>query len=117
MCSSIIFWMTFLISSTTASERSETIVSVLAILAIFISCSGLFALSLYSVNGRIKEISIRKVFGASVANVVLLLSRDFVKLVLIGGIIALPLTYQLTKPWLEGYAYKMEFDACYFWCH
>jgi putative ABC transport system permease protein len=95
-------------------QKTATSVSLLAIVAVFISCSGLFALSLYSVNGRTKEISIRKVFGASVSSVVMLLSRDFVKLVIIGGIIALPFTHQLTKLWLEGYAYKMEFDASLF---
>ena len=98
----------------TEDQRAAMIVSVLAIVAIFISCSGLFALSLYSVNGRMKEISIRKVFGASAANVVLLLSRDFVKLVAIGGIIAVPWSYQLTKIWLENYAYKMGFDVSLF---
>ena len=92
-------------------QKAATIVSALAGVAIFISCSGLFALSLYSVNGRTKEISIRKVFGASVSNVVLLLSRDFIKLVIIGGILALPLTHQAIKLWLEGYANKMRFDA------
>jgi putative ABC transport system permease protein len=95
-------------------QKAATLVSALALVAIFISCSGLFALSLYSVSGRTKEICIRKVFGASVSNVMLLLSRDFIRLVIIGGILALPLTYQIIKLWLEGYAYKMKFDVWLF---
>ena len=92
-------------------RKMEGIVSGLALLAVFISCSGLFALSLYSVGRRTKEISIRKVFGASMPDVVMLLSRDFAMLVLVGGMIALPLSYQGIGLWLERYAYKMPVDT------
>jgi putative ABC transport system permease protein len=95
----------------TTERQLGSIVSGLSFLAIFISCSGLFALALYSVNRRTKEISIRKVFGATVKNVVLLLSRDFLKLVVIGGVFALPLSYQGIRLWLERYAYKMPVNA------
>ena len=74
------------------SERQVgKIVTTLAILAVIIACSGLFALSLYSVDRRAKEISIRKVFGASVSNVVVLLSRDLFSLTLIGGLVTIPI--------------------------
>jgi len=75
---------------------------------------GLFGLSLYSVNRRTREIGIRKVMGASVSNVVVLLTRDFVKLAIIGGIIGIPLVYQGSKIWLEKYAYKMPVDISLF---
>ncbi len=98
-----------------ASEQQvEAVIGGLTILAIIISCLGLFGLSLYSVNRRTKEIGIRKVFGASVSNVVVLLSRDFVKLVLIGGIIGIPFAYQGLKIWLERYAYQMPIDVSLF---
>jgi putative ABC transport system permease protein len=91
----------------TPDRQMGSIVSGLTLLAIFISCSGLFALALYSVNRRTKEISIRKVFGATVKNVVLLLSGDFFRLIVIGGILAVPLSYLGIRLWLERYAYKM----------
>lgn len=91
-----------------AAERQiGGIATTLTFIAIFISCSGLFALALYSVSRRTKEISIRKVFGATVNHVVLLLSQDFLKLIVIGGIFALPLSYAGVRLWLERYAYQM----------
>ena len=91
-----------------------TIVSVLTLLAIFISCSGLFALSLYSVNRRTKEIGIRKVLGATISSVMLLLSRDFARLLVIGIIITIPVSYYALDVWLEKYAYKMPVDSWLF---
>ncbi|HEX6225109.1 MAG TPA: FtsX-like permease family protein, partial [Chryseolinea sp.] len=88
-------------------QNAEVLLSALAFLAFFISSSGLFALAMYSIGGRIKEISIRKVFGASSSNLALMLGRDFLKLVVIAGLIALPLEYQGVSIWLERYAYKM----------
>jgi putative ABC transport system permease protein len=77
-----------------------------AILAIFISCLGLLALSSYSAVQRTKEIGVRKVLGASVSNIVNLLSKDFVKLVLIAMTIAVPASLLVMHKWLEGFAYK-----------
>lgn len=79
-----------------------------AILAIFISCLGLFGLSSYSTAQRVKEIGIRKVLGASVSGIVQLLSSDFVKLVLIGITIALPLAWWAMNNWLEDFAYSID---------
>ena len=97
------------------SERQVgKVVTTLAILAVIIACSGLFALSLYSVDRRAKEISIRKVFGASVSNVVVLLSRDLFSLTLIGGIVTIPLMFFAVRQWLAGYAYQMPLNEWMF---
>lgn len=97
------------------SERQiASIVLLLTILAIFISCSGLFALSLYAVNRRTKEIGIRKVLGATVSSVMLLLSRDFARVLFIGVMFSIPLTYYALEAWLEKYAYKMPVDGLLF---
>jgi len=97
------------------SERQVgKVVTTLAILAVVIACSGLFALSLYSVDRRAKEISIRKVFGASVSNVVVLLTRDLFLLTIIGGIVTIPLMFFAVRQWLAGYAYQMPLNEWMF---
>jgi putative ABC transport system permease protein len=68
----------------------------------------LFGLSSYTIVQRTKEIGIHKVLGASPANIVSLLSKDLVRLVLLAGVIALPLTYAVASDWLEGYAFHIE---------
>jgi ABC-type antimicrobial peptide transport system permease subunit len=75
-------------------------------LAIFISCMGLLGLVMYTTNLRIKEIGIRKVLGASVSHIVSILSKDFLRLVLIASLIAIPLTWWAMNKWLENFAYK-----------
>jgi putative ABC transport system permease protein len=77
-------------------------------LAILICCLGLYGLSIYVAERRIKEIGIRKVLGASVPNIVGMLSRDFVKLVMIAFLIAIPLGYYGMTKWLENFAYRIE---------
>jgi len=77
-------------------------------LAIFIACLGLLGLSSYTAVQRTKEIGIRKVLGASVENIVALLSKDFLKLVLMASILALPLAYGAMHRWLENYAFRIE---------
>jgi len=72
-------------------------------IAIFISCLGLFGLALFTAEQRTKEIGIRKVLGASVASIVYMLSKDFLKLVLIANLIALPLGWYFMSSWLENY--------------
>ena len=79
-----------------------------AILTIFISCIGLFGLSVLSAEKRIKEIGIRKVLGASVSNVVTILSRDFVKLVVISLVLAVPVAWIAANKWLENYPYRIN---------
>jgi putative ABC transport system permease protein len=78
-----------------------------AILTIFISCIGLFGLSVLSAEKRTKEIGIRKVLGASVAAVVTILSTDFLKLVLISLVLAIPLAWMASNKWLENYPYRI----------
>lgn len=84
--------------------------SILAGLAIFISCLGLFGLALFMAERRTKEIGIRKVLGASVANIWALLSREFVWLVLLGSLIASPIAFWLMKSWLQKYEYRIDIN-------
>ena len=90
-----------------ADTQVSRMVGILAGLAIFISCLGLFGLASYSAERRIKEIGIRKVMGASVNSIVLLLSRHFIRLVLIANLIAWPLAFWAIGRWLEDYAYRV----------
>ena len=79
-----------------------------AILTIFISCIGLFGLSVLSAERRTKEVGIRKVLGASVKHVVTMLSRDFVKLVILALLIAIPLGWYAANSWLQNYPYRIS---------
>ncbi|HTQ65369.1 MAG TPA: ABC transporter permease [Puia sp.] len=81
---------------------------VFASLAIIISCLGLFGLAAYTAERRTREIGIRKVLGASVSGIAGLLSKDFLRLVLIAGIIAFPLAWWAMYKWLQNYAYRIE---------
>src|SRR6187401_420591 len=80
---------------------------IVAVLAIFISCLGLFGLASFTAEQRIKEIGVRKVLGASVLNLWQLLSRDFVILVLIACAIAIPVAWYFMNDWLKPYDYKI----------
>ncbi|GAB3198286.1 putative permease [Pontibacter aydingkolensis] len=92
--------------------KSEAVIGKLtnyfAGIAIFISCLGLFGLALFTAEQRKKEIGIRKVLGASVSSIVFMLSKDFLKLVLLANVIALPLGWYLMSGWLDDYAYRTE---------
>jgi putative ABC transport system permease protein len=79
-----------------------------AVLAIIISCIGLLAISIMTVLQRTKEIGIRKVLGSSVTSIILLLSKDFVKLVLLAAVIAFPIAWWLMNSWLQSYAYRIS---------
>lgn len=91
-----------------ADARTGRIVNAFTIISIFISCLGLFGLAAFAAQQRVKEIGVRKVLGASVANIVGLLSRDFVKLILISILIATPLTWYLMNQWLKDFAYRID---------
>jgi putative ABC transport system permease protein len=82
-------------------------VAIMAGLAILISCLGLFGLASFSAEKRTREVGIRKVLGASVADVVLLLSKQFIRLVLIANLIAWPLAWLALHRWIEDYAYRV----------
>lgn len=79
--------------------------------AIFISCLGLLGLALFMAEQRKKEISIRKVLGASTANILTLLNKDFIKLVAIANLIAFPLAYLIINKWLSAYEYRVSISA------
>ena len=89
-----------------AEQKQGTLFTLFAFIAIFIACLGLFGLSAFSITQRIKEIGIRKVLGASVANIVGLLSKDFLKLVGIAALIAFPVAWYVMHNWLEDFAYR-----------
>ncbi len=90
--------------------RFEKIVSIFTVLAIIISCMGLIGLSSYTAIQRTKEIGIRKVLGASLVNIVSLLSVDFLKLIVLATILSLPVSYFALKNWLEVYAYRIPLE-------
>lgn len=89
-------------------ERTGNIFTSFAILAIIVACLGLFALSAFMAEQRSKEISIRKVLGASVTQVTTLISKDFVKLVLISVLLASPIAWYAMKQWLQDFAYQVS---------
>ena len=84
------------------------IINSFTLVAILISCLGLFGLSAFSAEQRNKEIGIRKVLGASVSGIVGLLLKDFIKLVVIAFIIATPIAWWATGQWLQGFVYRVS---------
>ncbi|MEX2232735.1 MAG: FtsX-like permease family protein [Cyclobacteriaceae bacterium] len=97
-----------------AEQRTGKLTRVATCIAILISCLGLFGLSSFTVIQRTKEIGIRKVMGATVNNIMFLLSKDFLKLVLMGFILSAPIAYYLMDKWLEKFAYRMDLAAWIF---
>ncbi len=89
-------------------QRIARLFDVFTGLAILIACLGLFGLTAYTTQKRTKEIGVRKVLGASIPNVVLLLSKDFVKLVAIGFLIAVPIAWYGMNEWLSNFAYRID---------
>jgi putative ABC transport system permease protein len=98
------------IKSYDAEAKWKQIMLFGAILTIFISCIGLFGLSVLSAEKRTKEIGIRKVLGASVQKVVTILSKDFLKLVCISLIISIPAAWIVANKWLQNYPYRISLD-------
>jgi putative ABC transport system permease protein len=95
--------------------KSERLLSVLSNFfggfAIFISCLGLLGLALYMAEQRKKEISIRKVLGADLSSILILLNKDFIKLVIISNVIAFPIAFIFANNWLKNYDYKISIAA------
>ena len=89
-------------------QKFGNIFAVFAVIAIIVGCLGLFGLSAFTAQQRTKEIGIRKVLGSSVLSIMLLLSKDFTKLVLLACLIGLPLVYYLMNNWLEGFATRVD---------
>ena len=91
-----------------AEQRVGKIAITFAVLAILIACLGLFGLATYMAEQRTKEIGIRKVLGASVSNMVAMLSKDFLKLVAISFVLAVPLAWWAMYKWLQDFAYRVN---------
>ncbi len=88
-----------------------TLMSVLTILSICIACLGLFGLTAYSLQQRGKEIGIRKVFGASMTEIFLLLSGTYVKLIGVSCLMAIPLAYFIVQEWLNNFVYRIPLES------
>ncbi len=89
-----------------SDQRTGTLFNVFACIAILISCLGLFGLATYTAQVKVKEIGIRKVLGASVANITTMLSRDFLTLVILAIIIATPIAWYAMNKWLQDFVYR-----------
>ncbi|WP_337044675.1 ABC transporter permease [Emticicia sp. 17c] len=86
----------------------QAIFLIVAVLTILIACLGLFGLATYAAEQRIKEIGVRKVLGASIGSIIVILTKDFVKLILIAALIAFPVAWWAMHNWLENFAYHIE---------
>jgi putative ABC transport system permease protein len=92
----------------TTEQTTQRVFTIFSTLTIFIACIGLLALAAYATQLRLREISIRKVLGASVSNIIGMLSRDFLKLIIISALVAFPLAWWAMHQWLENFAYRTE---------
>ncbi len=97
-----------------SDQQFGDIIGVFSTLAILIACLGLFGLSSYTVVQRSKEIGIRKILGSSVTQIVNLLSRNFIRLMLIAGIVAMPFAYFVMDEWLSGFAVRININVWMF---
>jgi putative ABC transport system permease protein len=97
-----------------ADRRLSRTIGYLTAIAIFISCMGLYGLAAFTAEQRTKEIGVRKVLGASVASITTMLSTDFLKLVLVGNLIAWPLAWYAMSKWLENFAYSIDINLWIF---
>lgn len=91
-----------------SDQQTAQIIGIFSVLAIVIACIGLLGLVIFATQSRTKEIGIRKVLGASVAGIVALLSKDFVKLVCLAIVIASPIAWWAMTKWLEDFAYRIN---------
>ncbi|MGN6355290.1 MAG: ABC transporter permease [Parafilimonas sp.] len=90
--------------------RLGKIMNIFASIAIILACIGLFGLSAYSAQQRVKEIGVRKVLGATVSNIVFVLSKDFIKLAFIAALIAFPIAWWAMHSWLQRYEYRISIE-------
>src|SRR5690606_7367903 len=91
-----------------AEQKTGTILNIFSLLIIFVACLGLFGLVTYTAEQRTKEIGIRKVLGASILQVTQMLSKEFLKLVLIASLIAFPVAWWAMNKWLQSFAYRID---------
>jgi putative ABC transport system permease protein len=94
-----------------SEEQQGQLFTIFAILAVFIACLGLYGLAAFTTEQRTKEIGIRKVMGGSTKDIVLLLTRDFSKLVLLSNVLAWPIAWFLMNRWLETFAYRIDLNT------
>ncbi len=97
-----------------AESKLRTVLQIFSLLIVFLSCLGLFGLITFMVQNRTKEISIRKVLGASVAQIVSIFSKDSLKLILLSAVISIPLAWYLLDKWLADFAYRIEIGPSVF---
>lgn len=97
-----------------SEQRTGQIFSVFSVLAIFIACLGLLGLAAYTAEQRTKEIGIRKVLGATVTEIIFMLTKEFTRWVMIANILAWPAAYFLMNGWLENFAYRINFNIWIF---
>ncbi len=97
-----------------AEERTGKVMKSFTILSIFVACLGLFGLASFAAEQRFREIGIRKVLGATVPGITVMLCKEFLELVLLAAIITLPISYYAVSNWLRSYAYKIELDILIF---
>lgn len=95
-------------------KRWKTIANYSSVIAILLSCLGLFALSTLAVQQRVKEIGVRKVLGAGMVSIASLLSKEFLKLVLLAILIAVPIVWYLANQWIKDYVYRIDMSAWIF---
>jgi putative ABC transport system permease protein len=93
-----------------ADERSFTLFKIFAGVSIFIGCLGLYGLISFMANQKLKEVGIRKVMGASVNSIVVIFSKEFIRLIVVAFVMAAPLTWYFMSEWLRGFAYRISID-------
>ena len=98
----------------TTEQRTGQLFIAFALLAIVIGCLGLFGLVTYAAEQRTKEIGIRKVLGASVRNIITMISKDFLKLIVIASVIAFPVAWWASNEWLQSFAYRINISWWFF---
>ena len=97
-----------------AEQKTAKLLGVFALLTILVACLGLFGLSTFTAEQRVKEIGIRKVLGATESGIVALLTKDFLKLVAISFVIAVPFAWWMMSKWLQDFAYRIDISIWVF---
>ena len=86
----------------------QKIINIATILAFLVCCLGLFGMTYLSINQRVKEVGVRKVLGATISQIIILLSVNFLKLILISFVVAIPIAWWAANLWLQDYAYRIK---------
>ena len=95
-------------------RKVASTITTFTLIAMFISCLGLYGLSTFMAERRFKEIGVRKVMGASIQQILTLMSKEFIKLILIAFVIAVPIAWYAMDKWLQGFAYKTSVNSMVF---